>query len=193
MFELGATDVVYSVYRSDLAELGAIDGRPASGLPQDNDDALSRRDAGLEFLDVTAKLRVERTDSRTHDGHERREDVYRLTNISPDIVDTHLLVVVQGLADRLEVVNAAGFTRHGSGAACRAALRQPDRRRRAVLRRRAARGVDRPARPPAASAPRGHRALFGAAVPRRVEEHRHDRAGARRRLRARRQRAACRR
>jgi len=113
MFELSPQDFLYSVYRPDLAALGAVDGRPASGLPQDNDDALSRRDAGLEFLDVTAKLRVERTDSRAHDGRERREDVYRLTNISPDIVDTHLLVVVQGLADRLEVENAAGFTSSG--------------------------------------------------------------------------------
>ena len=113
MFELGATDVVYSVYRPDLAELGAIDGRPASGLPQDNDDALSRRDAGLEFLDVTGKLNVARIDSRTSEGGKRREDVLRIANVSPDIVDTHLLLVVQGLADRLEVENASGFSAAG--------------------------------------------------------------------------------
>ncbi|PYR43867.1 MAG: hypothetical protein DMF93_01925 [Acidobacteria bacterium] len=113
MFELGATDVVYSVYRPDLAELGAIDGRPASGLPQDNDDALSRRDAGLEFLDVTGKLNVARIDSHTSEGGKRREDVLRIANVSPDIVDTHLLLVVQGLADRLEVENASGFSAAG--------------------------------------------------------------------------------
>ena len=113
MFELGAADVLYSEYRPDLAELGAIDGRPASGLPQDNDDALSRRDAGLEFLDVTGKLNVARIDSHTSEGGKRREDVLRIANVSPDIVDTHLLLVVQGLADRLEVENASGFTAAG--------------------------------------------------------------------------------
>ena len=59
MFQLSPPDFLYSVYRPDLVAAGAMDGRPAvdgrplSGLPQDNDDALSRRDMGLEFLDVT--------------------------------------------------------------------------------------------------------------------------------------------
>jgi len=113
VFELGETDVLYSVYRPDLAALGAVDGRPASGLPQDNDDALSRRDAGLEILDVTGRLSVARIGSRTSEGGKRREDVLRISNVSPDIVDTHLLLVVQGLADRLEVENASGFTGAG--------------------------------------------------------------------------------
>ena len=114
MFELGPPDFLYSVYRPDLAALGAIDGRPASGLPQDNDDALSRRDAGLEFLDVTtSKLNVARVESHTSEGGKRREDVLRIANVSADIVDTHLLLVVQGLADRLEVENATGFTTAG--------------------------------------------------------------------------------
>ena len=113
MFELGPSDILYSVYRPDLAELGAIDGHPASGRPQDNDDALSRRDAGLEFLDVTSKLSVARVESRASEGGKRREDVLRIANVSADIVDTHLLLVVQGLADRLEVENATGFTAAG--------------------------------------------------------------------------------
>ena len=74
MFELGPADFLYSIYRPDLAALGAIDGRPASGLPQDNDDALSRRDAGLEFLDVTAKLSAVRIESKNDEGGKRRED-----------------------------------------------------------------------------------------------------------------------
>ena len=59
MFQLSPPDFLYSVYRPDLVAAGAtdghpaVDGRPLSGLPQDNDDALSRRDMGLEFLDVT--------------------------------------------------------------------------------------------------------------------------------------------
>jgi hypothetical protein len=113
MFELSPPDFLYSVYRPDLAALGAVDGRPASGLPQDNDDALSRRDAGVEFLDVTAKVSMERMQSRSGEGGKRREDVYRITNVSADIIDTHLLVVVQGLADALEVADASGFTTAG--------------------------------------------------------------------------------
>ena len=51
-------DLTYSIYRPDLAALGARDGRMPSGLPRSNDDALSRRDMGLEFLDVTDQLKV---------------------------------------------------------------------------------------------------------------------------------------
>jgi len=43
-------DLTYSVNRPDLAALGARDGFMPSGLPISNNDPLSRRDAGLEFL-----------------------------------------------------------------------------------------------------------------------------------------------
>ena len=72
MFELSPPDFLYSVYRPDLAALGAVDGRPASGLPQDNDDALSRRDAGLEFLDVTNQVNVALLDARSRGDDDRR-------------------------------------------------------------------------------------------------------------------------
>jgi cytochrome c peroxidase len=55
MLQLSPVDNLYSVYRPDLAALGARDGFPISGLAEDNNDALSRRDAGLEFLDVTSQ------------------------------------------------------------------------------------------------------------------------------------------
>lgn len=42
----------------DLAALGAIDVRLISGLAIDNNDALSSRDEGLEFLDVADQLSV---------------------------------------------------------------------------------------------------------------------------------------
>src|SRR3954469_13408058 len=58
MFQLSPRDVLYSVYRPDLAALQGTDGGPASGLPEDNDDPLSRRDKGLEFLDVTAQVNI---------------------------------------------------------------------------------------------------------------------------------------
>ena len=60
-----ARDLTYSVYRPDLAALGAKDGFMPSGLPISNNDPLSRRDAGLEFLDVTSQLNTQLTSSLT--------------------------------------------------------------------------------------------------------------------------------
>src|SRR5437867_4188928 len=132
--KLNERDVTYSVYRPDLTALGAIDGRPGSGRPQDNDDALSRRDAGLEFLDVTKQVSValiaggSRRDDDDGDrpgadgdregerhggrgGEERR--VYRLTNNGTSPVDTHLLVIARGLSFQVEMTNASGRTSTG--------------------------------------------------------------------------------
>jgi len=111
MFQLSPPDFLYSVYRPDLAALGAVDGRPASGRPQDNDDALSRRDAGLEFLDVTAQAAVLQIDS--DGGGREQEDVYRITNKSSSSVDTHLLVVARGLSHQVQMENASGITSNG--------------------------------------------------------------------------------
>jgi cytochrome c peroxidase len=108
-FQLNERDFTYSKYRPDLAALGAKDGRPASGLPQSNDDALSRRDAGLEFLDVTAQAAISLIDSGSHG--ERQRDVYKITNNSTSIVDTHLLMVARGVHARLE--NGSGVTSAG--------------------------------------------------------------------------------
>jgi len=111
MFELSPPDFVYSIYRPDLAALGAVDGRPASGLPQDNDDPLSRRDMGLEFLDVTSQVDMEPLGPTTRGSH--RQDVYRITNTGSTIIDTHLLVIVQGLSGGAELDNASGRTTTG--------------------------------------------------------------------------------
>jgi cytochrome c peroxidase len=113
MFQLSPPDFLYSVYRPDLAALGATDGRPASGRPQDNDDPLSRRDMGLEFLDVTEQVRAVRRDADRSNGGRRQGDEYRLTNISSSIVDTHLLIVVQGLSQQIRLANASGTTKEG--------------------------------------------------------------------------------
>jgi cytochrome c peroxidase len=110
--QLNERDVTYSVYRPDLAALGAVDGRPGSGAPPDNDDALSRRDMGLEFLDVTPQVTVTLTGSSGNRGR-RREDVYRITNTSASVVDTHLLVIARGLPEGVELENASGRTRNG--------------------------------------------------------------------------------
>ena len=92
--------------------LGAIDGRPGSGRPPDNDDALSRRDMGLEFLDVTSRVNIALV-SATPVGGGRRDDVYRITNNGAAPVDTHLLVIARGLSYEVELENASGRTSAG--------------------------------------------------------------------------------
>jgi len=113
--KLNERDVTYSVYRPDLAALGAIDGRPGSGRPPDNDDALSRRDMGLEFLDVTNRVNATLIDSGNpgdaRGGPERR--VYKITNTGTSPVDTHLLVIASGLSFQVEMTNASGRTSTG--------------------------------------------------------------------------------
>ena len=113
MFQLSPPDVLYSVYRPDLSALGAVDGRPASGLPEDNDDALSRRDMGLEFLDVTAQTSTSGIDSKADRGAQRQRDPVRIVNTSTSPIDTHLLVIVQGLAEGTQLTNASGTTSSG--------------------------------------------------------------------------------
>jgi hypothetical protein len=110
-FQPNAADLTYSKNHPELAALGAKDGELLSGLAVDNDDPLSRRDQGLEFLDVTQRVRVDRID-RDHSG-PRIEDVYRLTNISDTVVDTHLLFIVRGLPAGVRLQNASGTTRSG--------------------------------------------------------------------------------
>ena len=111
--KLNERDVTYSVYRPDLAALGAVDGRPGSGRPQDNDDALSRRDMGLEFLDVTTQIDTKLLDSNSSNGGRRQTDRQRITNTSSSIVDTHLLIVVEGLSEQGRLTNASGITSTG--------------------------------------------------------------------------------
>jgi len=108
-----ARDLTYSVYRPDLAALGAIDGFMPSGLPISNNDPLSRRDAGLEFLDVTSQARTQLTSSRSTE--RGRQDVYKITNTnSSTVIDTHLLIIVQGLASQFQLENASGTTSNGA-------------------------------------------------------------------------------
>ena len=110
-FQPNEADMSYSKNRPELAAVGAKDGQLLSGRAVDNDDPLSRRDEGLEFLDVTPQVRVDRTDS-DHSGI-KTEDVYRLTNISDSLVDTHLLVIVRGLPARVRLTNASGTNHNG--------------------------------------------------------------------------------
>jgi len=104
-------DLTYSKYRPDLAALGAKDGFMLSGLAIDDNDPLSRRDQGLEFLDVTRQADIERIASNSQGS--RHTDEYRITNSSLSAVDTHLLIVVRGLPPEIQLENASGTTRSG--------------------------------------------------------------------------------
>ena len=101
---------------------------------QDNNDALSRRDMGLEFLDVTGQVNVAliassraADDDGDHGNVDGKRDnegrrgpggedrfVYRITNNGASPVDTHLLVVATGLASDVEMTNASGTTSTGN-------------------------------------------------------------------------------
>ena len=112
-FQPNERDLTYSKFRPDLAALGAKDGLMPSGLAVDNNDPLSRRDEGLEFLNVTSQARTELVSSRGQD--DRQRDVYKITNLNPStVIDTHLLIVVEGLSRRFRLENASGITSAGA-------------------------------------------------------------------------------
>ena len=106
-------DLTYSRYRPDLAALGAKDGVMLSGLAIDDNDPLSRRDQGLEFLDVTSRAQIVPIDRDRGDRNAVRNVAYRITNTSRDVIDTHLLIVARGLPRYLQLVNASGRTKAG--------------------------------------------------------------------------------
>lgn len=111
-FQPTPVDLGYSRHRPDLAALQAQDGLMPSGLPPDNNDPLSRRDMGLEFLDVTSQAHVALIDADRR-GPGRQADRYRITNNGTSVIDTHLLVVARGLAGRERLQNASGTTKAG--------------------------------------------------------------------------------
>jgi hypothetical protein len=104
-------DLTYSKYRPDLAALGAKDGFMLSGLGTTNNDPLSRRDQGLEFLDVTAQATPSKIYSDTFGS--RQLDVYKITNNGTNVVDTHLLTIARGLPRDIKLQNASGMTSNG--------------------------------------------------------------------------------
>ncbi len=110
-FQPHERDLSYSKYRPDLAALGARDGFMPSGLAINNNDPLSRRDQGLEFLDVTSQAQITLLDRDQDNGRQR--DRYRITNNSTSIIDTHLLMVARGLPRQIELVNGSGKTEAG--------------------------------------------------------------------------------
>ena len=112
-FQPHERDLTYTKYRPDLAALGARDGFMLSGLAINNNDPLSRRDQGLEFLDVTGQAYVSLDKSESETRGRRQSHTIKITNNSTKLIDTHLLVVARGLAPDTKLENASGTTKTG--------------------------------------------------------------------------------
>ncbi len=104
-FQPTADDLAFSVKRPDLAALGAKDGMMLSGSAIDDNDPLSRRDQGLEFLDVSAQASVSLNSS------SGEKDAWVITNTSKSVIDTHLLVIATGLPADVSITNTSSKTK----------------------------------------------------------------------------------
>jgi len=110
LFELSPAEVTYSVFRPDLAALGAVDGLVPSGLCPGNNDPLSRRDRGLEFLDVTSSISVGVAGTTVDHATGAQTQSLVLTNITGNKIDTNLLLCFGSLPDGVRVLSAQGQT-----------------------------------------------------------------------------------
>jgi Di-haem cytochrome c peroxidase len=104
-------DLTYSKYHPELIALGAKDGFLLSGLAIDSNDPLTRRDEGLEFLDVTSETNISLTQRQF--SRTGQTDAYIITNSSTLIIDTNLLVIAQGLPGGVQLLNGSGTTSAG--------------------------------------------------------------------------------
>jgi hypothetical protein len=111
-FQPNEADLTYSKSHPELVAFGAKDGQLLSGRAIDDDDPLSRRDQGLEFLDVTSQVRIDPVDAG-RSGQAAEEDLFKFTNSSGSVIDTHLLIVVRGLPRGVLLRNASGTTKSG--------------------------------------------------------------------------------
>jgi cytochrome c peroxidase len=110
-FELNARDLACSINRPDLAALGAVDGLMPSGLCPTSNDALTRRDRGLEFLDVTSRVVISLREVTLDSRNNIQTHHLLLTNITGDPVDTHLILCFMTITPGVAVIDAEGLTR----------------------------------------------------------------------------------
>ena len=95
-----------------------------SGLAMNNNDPLTRRDEGIERIDVTSRLHVTVAESEREDHGQ--QDRLEMTNVSAptavfppgvidsgSVIDTHLLIIVKGLDRHVTLANASGMTKAG--------------------------------------------------------------------------------
>lgn len=108
-FELNDRDLSYSANYPDLAALGAIDGLMISSLCRVGNDPLTRRDFGLEFLDVSLRLPVVSHRVINQFGNTQTHRL-KMTNISDEPIDTHLLVCFKNLPQGAIVLSGEGQT-----------------------------------------------------------------------------------
>jgi len=107
-------DLAYSKYHPELISLGAKDGMMLSLGAIDDNDPLTRRDEGIDPpIDVTSEATIALVDRDIHDGEQR--DRYRITNSSTSIIDTHLLVITEGLPNGVKLIGRhTGVTSAGA-------------------------------------------------------------------------------
>jgi cytochrome c peroxidase len=107
-------DLTYSKYHPELVALGAKDGMMLSLEAIDDNDPLTRRDEGIDPpIDVTSEANIVLVDRKVRDGLQR--DVYRITNSSTSIIDTHLLIVTEDLPSDVKLVGRhTGVTSSGA-------------------------------------------------------------------------------
>ena len=86
-----------------------------SGRAISNNDPLSRRDEGLEFLDVTSEATISLIRRIPDEDDGVQKDTYSISNISTSIIDTHMLVIAQGLPPGVHFLNRnSGTTSSGA-------------------------------------------------------------------------------
>src|SRR5262249_38347508 len=78
-----------------------------------SNDGLTRRDRGLEFLEVTGHLEVSVRSVEKDAANQVQTQHLVLTNISSETVDTHLLLCFTRLTAGVTVLDAEGLTRSG--------------------------------------------------------------------------------
>ncbi|RLV59872.1 hypothetical protein D5018_09895 [Parashewanella curva] len=80
-------------------------------MAQNNNDPLTRRDVGMEFLDVTDKAELA-LDTRSR-NNGMQDDTWIVKNTSNYFIDNHLLAIIKGLPADVELANASGKTQEG--------------------------------------------------------------------------------
>ena len=81
-----------------------------SGLCPSNNDALARRDRGLEFLDVTSNVAATLIRIDIDAANQIQTHHLTLTNISSQPVNTHLILCLMTMTPGVQAMDAEGQT-----------------------------------------------------------------------------------
>jgi hypothetical protein len=111
-FEPNAGDLSYD---AELLALGAVNGQLPSHKNMSSDDPLSRRDRGLEFLDVTSSLATEMDGMRSSAAAGMFTQRVMITNFSGTAIDGDLLIVATQLPPGVLLMNAEGRVSRTAG------------------------------------------------------------------------------